>query len=105
MPERRRRRSAPATGPMDTTADRRSRPAPLGDRETFRRCCGYKPLELAFNALEKAWSWVMNDSARTLLAELEALAAGLSDPARREEVRRIIARLSDGGQEWPDEAE
>jgi hypothetical protein len=47
----------------------------------------------------------MNDNARTLLDELEALAAGLSDPTRRAEVRRILARLSDPDGAWPDDAE
>ena len=47
----------------------------------------------------------MNDNARPLLDELEALAAGLSDPARHAAVRRIIARLSDRDGAWPDAEE
>ena len=47
----------------------------------------------------------MEDETRRLVADLEAIAARISDPERREEVRRIIARLSDKGREWPDEAE
>jgi len=36
---------------------------------------------------------------------LGAIAASIQDPARREEVQRIIARLSHRAQEWPDDAE
>jgi hypothetical protein len=39
-----------------------------------------------------------NDKKR-LIAELEAIAASIRDPDRREEVLKILARLSD---EWPD---
>jgi hypothetical protein len=45
----------------------------------------------------------MTDERERLLADLEAIAASIQDPAKREEVQRIIARLSH--QEWPDEAE
>jgi hypothetical protein len=47
----------------------------------------------------------MDDPTQRLLTDLEALAARISDPERREEVRRIIARLSDRGREWPDAEE
>ena len=47
----------------------------------------------------------MNDERARLLADLEAIAASIQDPAKREEVQRIIARLSHQDQEWPDEAE
>ena len=47
----------------------------------------------------------MNDDKERLLADLEAIAACIQDPAKREEVQRIIARLSDRAQEWPDEVE
>jgi|KBSMisStandDraft_5_1062788.scaffolds.fasta_scaffold6263586_1 hypothetical protein len=40
-----------------------------------------------------------------LLADLEAIAASIQDPVKRQEVQRIIAQLSDRAQEWPDEAE
>ena len=40
-----------------------------------------------------------------LLADLEAIAASIQDPAKRQEVQRIIARLSHRAQEWPEEAE
>jgi hypothetical protein len=45
----------------------------------------------------------MTDEKERLLADLQAIAASIQDPARRQEVQRIIARLSH--QEWPDEAE
>jgi hypothetical protein len=48
---------------------------------------------------------VMNDETRCLIAELEAIAASIGDPARRQEVQRIIARLAHQDAEWPDEAE
>jgi hypothetical protein len=48
---------------------------------------------------------VMTDERARLLADLEAIAASIQDPAKRQEVRRIIARLSHQDQEWPDEAE
>jgi hypothetical protein len=47
----------------------------------------------------------MTDERERLLADLEAIAASIQDPAKREEVQRIIARLSQRGQEWPDDAE
>jgi hypothetical protein len=47
----------------------------------------------------------MNDERERLLADLEAIAASIQDPAKRQEVQRIIARLSPQAQEWPDDAE
>ena len=47
----------------------------------------------------------MTDERERLLADLEAIAASIQDPAKRQEVQRIIARLSDRAQEWPDEVE
>jgi hypothetical protein len=47
----------------------------------------------------------MADEKERLLADLEAIAASIQDPAKRQEVQRIIARLSHQAQEWPDEAE
>ena len=47
----------------------------------------------------------MTDERARLLADLEAIAASIQDPAKRQEVQRIIARLSHQDQEWPDEAE
>ena len=47
----------------------------------------------------------MTDERERLLADLEAIAASIQDPAKRQEVQRIIARLSDRAQEWPDDAE
>jgi hypothetical protein len=47
----------------------------------------------------------MNDERERLLADLEAIAASIQDPAKREGVQRIIARLSHQAQEWPDDAE
>jgi len=47
----------------------------------------------------------MTDEKERLLADLEAIAASIQDPAKRQEVQRIIARLSHQAQEWPDEAE
>jgi hypothetical protein len=47
----------------------------------------------------------MTDERARLLADLEAIAASIQDPAKRQEVRRIIARLSHQDQEWLDEAE
>ena len=41
----------------------------------------------------------MNDERERLLADLEAIAASIQDPAKREEVQRIIARLSHRAQE------
>ena len=47
----------------------------------------------------------MNDDKERLLADLEAIAASIQDPTKREEVQRIIAQLSYRAQEWPDDAE
>ena len=47
----------------------------------------------------------MIDDKEHLLADLEAIAASIQDPAKRQEVQRIIARLSYQAQEWPDDAE
>ena len=47
----------------------------------------------------------MNDETRRLVADLEAIAASIRDPARREEVQRIIARLAHQDAAWPDEVE
>jgi hypothetical protein len=49
--------------------------------------------------------YVMSDKVQHILAELEAIAASISDPATREEVQEIIARLSHQNPEWPDDAE
>ena len=51
------------------------------------------------------WLFVMSDETRRLVADLEAVAASIRDPARREAVRRIIARLAHQGEERPDDAE
>ena len=47
----------------------------------------------------------MTDEKERLLADLEAIAASIQDPAKRQEVQRIIARLAHQAQEWPDDAE
>ena len=47
----------------------------------------------------------MTDERARLLADLEAIAASIQDPAKRQEVQRIIARLSHPDQEWPDDTE
>ena len=47
----------------------------------------------------------MSDETQRLVADLEAIAASIRDPARREEVQRIIARLAHQGREWPDDTE
>jgi hypothetical protein len=47
----------------------------------------------------------MTDERECLLADLEAIAASIQDPAKRQEVQRVIARLSHPDQEWPDDAE
>ena len=47
----------------------------------------------------------MTDDKERLLADLEAIAASIQDPAKRHEVQRIIARLSHRAQEWPDDPE
>ena len=53
----------------------------------------------------------MTDERELLLADLEAIAASIQDPAKRQapsakrqEVQRIIAQLSHRAQEWPDDA-
>ena len=46
----------------------------------------------------------MTDERERLLADLEAIAASIQDPAKRQEVQRIIAQLSHRAQEWPDDA-
>jgi hypothetical protein len=47
----------------------------------------------------------MSDDREHLLTDLEAIAASIQDRAKRQEVQRIIARLSYRAQEWPDDAE
>jgi hypothetical protein len=47
----------------------------------------------------------MTDERERLLADLEAIAACIQDPAKRQEVQRIIAQLSHRAQEWPDDPE
>jgi hypothetical protein len=47
----------------------------------------------------------MTDERERLFADLEAIAASIQDPAKRQEVQRIIAQLSHRAQEWPDETE
>ena len=47
----------------------------------------------------------MTDEKERLLADLEAIAASIQDPAKRQEVHRTIARLSHQAHEWPDDAE
>jgi hypothetical protein len=47
----------------------------------------------------------MADEKECLLADLEAIAASIQDPAKRQEVQRIIAWLSHQAHEWPDDAE
>ena len=47
----------------------------------------------------------MTDERERLLADLEAIAASIQDPEKRQEVQRIIARLSHRAQEWPDAPE
>jgi cytochrome c-type biogenesis protein CcmH/NrfG len=47
----------------------------------------------------------MTEERERLLADLEAIAASIQDPAKRQEVQRIIARLSHQAQKWPDDAE
>jgi hypothetical protein len=46
----------------------------------------------------------MSDKVQHILADLEAIAASISDPATREEVQEIIARLSHRTLECPDDA-
>ena len=47
----------------------------------------------------------MTDDKERLLADLEAIAGSIQDPVKRQEVQRIIARLSHRAQDWPDDAE
>jgi hypothetical protein len=47
----------------------------------------------------------MSDDRQRLIADLKAIAASIRDPTKREEVLKIIARLSPESDEWPDGAE
>jgi hypothetical protein len=47
----------------------------------------------------------MSDDRQRLIENLQAIAASIRDPAKREEVLKIIARLSPASDEWPDDAE
>jgi hypothetical protein len=47
----------------------------------------------------------MSDDRQRLIADLKAIAASIRDPTKREEVLKIIARLSPDSDEWPDDAE
>jgi len=47
----------------------------------------------------------MSDDRQRLIADLKAIAASIRDPTKREEVLKIIARLSPEADEWPDDAE
>jgi hypothetical protein len=47
----------------------------------------------------------MSDDRQRLIENLQAIAASIRDPAKREEVLKIIARLSPESDEWPDDAE
>jgi len=47
----------------------------------------------------------MTDNKEHLLADLEDIAASIQEPVKRQEVQRIIARLSHRAREWPDDAE
>ena len=47
----------------------------------------------------------MNDDRQRLIADLKTIAASIRDPTKREEVLKIIARLSPESDEWPDDAE
>ena len=47
----------------------------------------------------------MSDDRQRLIADLKAIAASIRDPAKREEVLKIIARLSPESDEWPDDTE
>jgi hypothetical protein len=47
----------------------------------------------------------MTDERERLLADLDAIAASIQNPAKRQEVQRIIVRLSHQTEEWPDAAE
>ena len=47
----------------------------------------------------------MSDDRQRLIADLQAIAASIRDPTKREEVLKIIARLSSESDEGPDDAE
>ena len=47
----------------------------------------------------------MSDDRQRLIADLKAIAASIRDPTKREEVLKIIARLSRESGEEPDDAE
>ena len=47
----------------------------------------------------------MSDDKQRLIADLKAIAASIRDPTKREEVLKIIARLSPASDEGPDDAE
>jgi hypothetical protein len=47
----------------------------------------------------------MTDERERLLADLDAIAGSIQDPAKRQEVQKIIVRLSHQTEEWPDAAE
>ena len=47
----------------------------------------------------------MSDDRQRLIADLKAIAASIRDPTKREEVLKIIARLSPDSDEEPDDAE
>ena len=47
----------------------------------------------------------MSDDKQRLIADLKAIAASIRDPTKREEVLKIIARLSPESDEWPGDAE
>ena len=47
----------------------------------------------------------MSDDRQRLIENLQAIAASIRDPAKREEVLKIIARLSPESDEEPDDAE
>jgi hypothetical protein len=47
----------------------------------------------------------MSDDRQRLIADLKTIAASIRDPTKREEVLKIIARLSPESDEEPDDAE
>jgi hypothetical protein len=47
----------------------------------------------------------MSDDRQRLIADLKTIAASIRDPTKREEVLKIIARLSPESGEWPNDAE
>jgi hypothetical protein len=47
----------------------------------------------------------MSDDKQRLIADLKTIAASIRDPTKREEVLKIIARLSSESDEGPDDAE